>query len=82
MDTALTVSLKRTAELCAIFVVGNGVVSLLQSDRHLRLWRSDMPLIDGFTRADREGAAAWRRAHALLNIGGGLLLASALRQKE
>ena len=81
MDTPLSVSLKRSAELAAIFVVGNGVVALLQSRRHLELWRSDVPAIDAMTRRDRDGTATWRRTHALLNIGGGLIVAALLKQR-
>ena len=80
MNEAVNVSLKRTAELCAIFTIGNGIVGLVQPERHLNLWTSEVPTIDCFVAKDRERSPAQRRLIGLLQVGAGLLLASRLKQ--
>lgn len=75
----MNIGLKRTAELSAIFMIGNGVVGLLQPRRHLELWTSDVPAIDAFVRADRARSPAKRRIYGLLQVGIGVLLASRLK---
>lgn len=80
MSDAVNTGLKRTAELCAIFTIGNGIVGLVQPERHLDLWTSDTPMIDRFVAKDRERSPAARRAIGLLQVGAGLLLASRLKQ--
>lgn len=79
MNEALATGLKRTAEMCAVFMIGNGTMGLLQPERHVQLWTSDRPWIDRFARADRERSSASRRLHAAAQIGAGLLLASFLK---
>ena len=79
MNDALNTGLKRTAELSAIFMIGNGLIGLLQPERHLKLWTSDVPAIDAFVRADRARSPAKRRMYGLLQVGAGVLLASRLR---
>lgn len=79
MDDAIATGLKRTAEMCAVFMIGNGTVGFLQPKRHVELWTSDRPWIDRFARADRERSPASRRLHATAQIGAGLLLASLLQ---
>lgn len=78
MNDAVNTGLKRTAELSAIFMIGNGVVGFLQPERHLELWRSDVAAVDVFTRADARRSPARRRLFAALQVGAGVLLASAL----
>ena len=75
METAL----KRTAEMAAVFMIGDGVLGLVNPDRHVQLWRSDVGAVDALVRpfADRPGR---RRAYGLLQVGAGLLLASRLRR--
>lgn len=68
------IATKRTAEMAAMFMVGNGVLGLVQPERRIALWTSDRPLIDRFVAADRTRSPAARRAAALLQVGGGLLL--------
>ncbi len=82
MSDAVDIGLKRTAELSAIFMIGNGLVGLVQPERHLDLWTSDVPAIDAFVKKDRERTPATRRMFALLQVGAGLLLASQLRPKR
>ena len=79
MNEATNAGLKRTAELCAIFTIGNGLIGVLQPERHLQLWKSDVPAIDMFTRADRKRSPARRRAFGLLQVAAGVLLASRLK---
>lgn len=65
----------RVAEMAAIFMVGDGLVGLIQPRRHVDLWK-DRAL--GAERAvapfvDRPGR---RRGYALVQIAAGLWLAS------
>lgn len=75
METAL----KRTAEMAAVFMIGDGLLGLTAPTRHVELWRSDVRAVDALVSpfADRPGR---RRAYGLLQIGAGLLLASRLRR--
>ena len=79
MNEATTTGLKRTAEMCAVFMIGNGLVGLLQPRRHVALWTSDQPWIDRFARPDRERTPATRRLYAGAQIAAGVLLASVLQ---
>lgn len=76
MDTAL----KRTAEMAAVFMIGDGLLGLLQPRRHVELWRSDVGAVDVLVRpfAGRPGR---RRAYGLLQLGAGIALAAGLRRK-
>ena len=66
---------KRTVEMAATFMIGDGMLGLLQPRRHVELWQ------------ERAGGAEWlvrpfighpgrRRAYALLQIAAGLALAA------
>ena len=79
MNETIEAGLKRTAELSAIFMIGNGLLGLLQPERHLELWKSDVPAIDVFTRADQKRSVDTRRALGLLQVGAGILLASQMK---
>lgn len=70
----------RTLEMAAVFMIGDGLLGLLQPDRHVALWRSEVPALDVLVRpfADKPGR---RRAYGALQIGAGLLLATALRKR-
>lgn len=72
------VALRRTAEMAAIFMIGDGLLGLLQPRRHVDLWRSSVPAVDGLVRpfGDRPGR---RRLYGLLQLAAGVALAS--RQK-
>ena len=82
MNEATEATLKRTAELSAIFMIGNGLLGALQPDRHLELWKSDVAAIDVFSRADRERSVGTRRVLGLLQVGAGILLASRMRARK
>ena len=68
---------KRAAEMAAVFMIGDGLLGLLQPARHVALWRSDMTAVDVLVRpfADRPGR---RRAYGALQLTAGVLLASRL----
>ncbi|RMB55479.1 hypothetical protein C8J44_0726 [Sphingomonas sp. PP-CE-3A-406] len=69
----------RAAEMAAIFMVGDGLIGLLQSRRHVDLWKDDAlgteKLVKPFV--DRLGR---RRLYAVAQIAAGLALAA--RQKR
>ncbi|PTW45537.1 hypothetical protein C8J25_107220 [Sphingomonas faeni] len=69
----------RAAEMAAIFMVGDGLIGLLQPRRHVDLWKDDAlgteKLVKPFV--DRPGR---RRLYALVQIVAGLALAA--RQKR
>lgn len=76
MDQAtLSTARRRTTEMAAIFMVGDGLIGLLQPERHVALWRSRAPALDWVIRpfAGRPGA---RRLYGLVQIGCGLALAA------
>ena len=75
MDTAL----KRTAEMCAVFMIGDGLLGLLQPDRHVDLWRSKVGAVDALVRPFA-GRPKRRRGYGALQLAAGVLLASRLRR--
>lgn len=79
MNPTITLGLKRTAEMCAIFMIGDGVVGLTQPERQVALWRSDLRPVDALVRRF-DGHPRKRRLNGLLQFGAGLLLASQLRR--
>ena len=78
MSDQLESALNRTAEMAAVFMIGDGILGLLQPDRHIALWRSEIGAVDTLVRpfAGRPGR---RRLYGLLQIAGGIALAA--RQK-
>ena len=79
MNEANQVALRRAAEMAAVFMIGDGLLGLLQPERHVALWRSDVGAADALVRpfAGRPGR---RRAYGLLQLGAGVLLAAQLRR--
>ncbi|WP_243643454.1 hypothetical protein [Sphingomonas sp. PP-F2F-A104-K0414] len=69
----------RAAEMAAIFMVGDGLIGLLQPRRHVDLWKDNAlgteKLVQPFV--DRPGR---RRLYAVVQIAAGLALAT--RQKR
>ena len=59
-------------------MIGDGLLGLLQPERHVALWRSEVGAVDALVKlfAGRPGR---RRAYGLLQIAGGLALAGLLR---
>lgn len=79
--TAVKLGLHRSLEMAAVFMIGDGLLGLLQPRRHVELWRSDVSAVDVLVRPFA-GHPARRRAYGLLQIGTGVLLASALRRRK
>ncbi|WP_267389169.1 hypothetical protein [Sphingomonas sp. GC_Shp_3] len=78
--TVLQLGIRRSAEMAAVFMIGDGLLGLLQPERHVDLWRSDVSAVDVLVRPFA-GHPTRRRAYGLLQIGAGILLASALTRR-
>ena len=78
--TTVQLGVRRSAEMAAVFMIGDGLLGLLQPKRHVDLWRSDVAAVDGLVRPFA-GHPARRRAYGLLQIGAGVVLASMLKRK-
>lgn len=72
-------ALKRTAEMAAVFMIGDGLLGLLQPSRHVELWRSRVPAVDLLVRPF-DGRPARRQLYGLLQIAAGLALAARQRR--
>lgn len=70
-------AVSRTLEMAAVFMIGDGVLGLLQPKRHVDLWRSRLGVVDALVRpfADRP---ARRRGYGALQVVAGVALAAAL----
>ena len=70
-------NVKRAAEMAAMFMIGDGLLGLLQPARHVALWRSDVRAVDALVRpfAARTGR---RRAYGALQLVAGVMLAKRL----
>ena len=68
----------RIAEMAAIFMVGDGLIGLLQPRRHVELWREDALGAEKAV-APFVGKLGKRRLYGLVQIGAGLMLASRQR---
>ena len=75
----LALGLKRTAEMCAIFMIGNGIIGLATPQRQVSLWRSDVTPVDRLVRRF-DGRPGKRRRQGALQLAAGLLLASRLKR--
>lgn len=71
---------RRVAELAATFMIGDGVLGLIQPERHVALWREDA-LGAERTVAPFAGHPGRRRGYAVVQIAAGLLLAAAQRPR-
>jgi hypothetical protein len=69
----------RAAEMAAIFMVGDGLIGLLQPHRHVNLWKNDAlgteTLVKPFV-----GRPGRRRLYAVVQIAAGLALAARQRR--
>ncbi|OAN62276.1 hypothetical protein [Sphingomonas sp. TDK1] len=83
MDGSETLGLgiRRSVEMAAVFMIGDGLLGMLQPRRHVALWRSEVAAVDGLVRpfADRPGR---RRAYGALQIAAGIALAAALKRRN
>ena len=71
---------KRTLEMAAIFMIGDGVLGLLQPQRHVDLWRSDGPAADALVRPFA-GKPKRRRLYGVAQVAAGIVLAATLSAK-
>ena len=81
MNDDLATGIRRSAEMAAVFMIGDGVLGLLQPDRHVDLWRSRIGAVDTLVRpfGDRPGR---RRVYGILQIAAGIALAAAQRRPD
>ncbi len=81
MNDLVATGLRRSAEMAAVFMIGDGLLGLLQPERHVDLWRSDIGAVDALVRpfGDRPGR---RRLYGLLQIAGGIAIAAAQRPRR
>ncbi len=77
--TAVQLGVRRSAEMAAVFMIGDGLLGLLQPTRHVDLWRSEVGAVDVLVRPFAERPAR-RQAYGLLQIGAGIVLASVLKR--
>lgn len=77
----MSVAVKRSAEMAAVFMIGDGLLGLLQPQRHVDLWKSDVTAVDLLIRPFK-GRPGRRRAYGLLQLAAGLILASRLRRHD
>lgn len=68
-------ALRRTGEMAAIFMIGDGVLGIVGPRRHVALWRSRRPAVDVMVRAF-DGAPGQRRAYGVVQVAAGLALAA------
>ena len=80
-DSTVALALKRSAEMAAVFMIGDGALGLLQASRHVALWRSSVPAVDLLVRPFA-GKPGRRRSYGLLQIAAGIALAASLRPKK
>ncbi len=76
-DTKLGIA--RAAEMCAVFMIGDGLLGLFQPSRHVTLWRSKIDMVDMLVRRF-DGRPGYRRGYGTLQLVAGLALASRLKR--
>ena len=78
MDDILKTGIRRSAEMAAVFMIGDGLLGVLQPTRHVDLWRSEVDAVDCLVRPFG-GRPGRRRAYGLVQIAAGVALAATLR---
>ncbi len=79
--TNTELGLRRAAEMAAVFMIGDGLLGMLQPQRHVELWRSNVPAVDMLVRPFG-GHNTRRRLYGLLQLTGGIALAMRQRPPE
>lgn len=79
-DRDAVLAARRTAEMAAMFMIGDGVLGLLQPARHVALWRSDVPAADALV-APFDRRPMRRRCYGALQLAAGIALATRLRTR-
>jgi hypothetical protein len=77
-DDNVTLGLKRAGEMAAVFMIGDGLLGLLQPTRHVDLWRSDLSAVDALV-LPFGGKPTRRRLYGLAQLTAGIALAASLR---
>ena len=80
-ESNLSVGLKRSAEMAAVFMIGDGALGLLQAARHVDLWRSRVGAVDALVKPFG-GRPGRRRLYGLAQMAAGIALAASLRPKK
>lgn len=80
-EPSTTLGLKRAAEMAAVFMIGDGLLGLLQPVRHVGLWRSSVGAVDALVRPFG-GKPGRRRWYGLAQLTAGVVLAATLRPKR
>lgn len=81
MDSNLQSGIRRSAEMAAVFMIGDGLLGLLQPERHVDLWRSEVDAVDMLVRPFG-GHPGRRRLYGLAQIAAGVALAAMLKPVE
>lgn len=78
--TSTQIGVRRAAEMAAVFMIGDGLLGVLQPERHVDLWRSKVGAVDALVRpfGGRPGRRRW---YGLAQIAAGIALASRLRPR-
>ena len=79
-ETAASAGTKRAAEMAAVFMIGDGLLGLLQPARHVDLWRSRVGAVDALVRPFG-GRPGRRRLYGAVQIAAGVALAASLRPR-
>ena len=75
--TNTQLGIRRAAEMAAVFMIGDGLLGMLQPSRHVDLWRSDVAAVDILVKPFG-GRPGRRRAYGLVQLAAGVALASRL----
>jgi hypothetical protein len=80
-ESATSIGVKRAAEMAAVFMIGDGLLGLLQPVRHVGLWRSDVGAVDALVKPFG-GKPGRRRWYGLAQLAAGIALAVTLRPRR
>lgn len=78
MNDTLQTGIRRSAEMAAVFMIGDGLLGLLQPRRHVDLWRSEVDAVDALVKPFG-GHPDRRRLYGLAQIAAGVALAATLK---
>jgi hypothetical protein len=71
----------RAAEMAAVFMIGDGLLGLLQPRRHVALWDEDAAGAELLVRPFRDRPTR-RRLYGAVQVAAGLALATRLRRPD
>ena len=72
------IAIRRAAEMAAVFMIGDGLLGVLQPARHVDLWRSRVAAVDVLVRPFG-GKPGRRRWYGAVQLAAGIALAAQLR---